>query len=146
MVTFASAKSLNANAKPVMKNKRATKKRSKYTKKMVKNMKNKKRTKKRGGGKGILKKCKQEPTDPYNREEQGLCKEPTDPYNREEQGFKPVKNVSFRNQLENNRNNENLNRAKKGLLPVELPNVHPGLKKLPPEGKRMYRPDSVTYK
>ena len=118
-----------------MKNKRATKKRSKYTKKMVKNMKNKKRTKKRGGGKGILKKNTTEPptTNPYNRMERG---EPP----------KTVKDVSFRTPVENSRNNENLNRAEKGFEPVQLPNDHPGLNKLPPEGKRRYPPGSVTYK
>jgi hypothetical protein len=101
-------------------------KKVKKTKKMVKKNKNKKQTKKhkyknkRGtkkrGGKGSL---KVKANDAYNRMERGLSQ-------------KPVKNVSFRNQVENNRNFENLNRAEKGLPPVTLPIGHKSLKPLPP--------------
>ncbi len=50
---------------------------------------------------------------------------------------KPVKNVSFRKQVENNRNFENLNRAEKGLPPVTLPIGHKSLKSLPRKNKNI---------
>ncbi len=113
-------------------------KKVKKTKKMVKKNKNKKQTKKhkyknkRGtkkrGGKGIL---KVKANDPYNRMERGLSQ-------------KTVKNVSFRNQVENNRNFENLNRAEKGLPPVTLPIGHKSLKSYPQERTRIYSTNCIN--